>query len=241
MPFYAVRFGKCPGIYDTWDKCKTQVIGFKGAIYKKFSNKDRAIEFVNNNSKIYNTHTKGKSNKQLTNIAKANKLTKQPNTLYIFTDGSSVNNGTKYSNAGYGIYIPEPYEYNIMMRGKLPNGTTNNYAELKAILEALCLHDYNELRHKSKCIDNPIENIVIVTDSTYSINCITKWSTKWKQNNWCSSTGDTVKNKTLIQKIYMLYIKYKPKFLHINSHTGRKGFFYEGNQIADKLANGTLK
>ncbi len=34
--FYAVRKGKKPGIYSTWDKCKKQVDGFSGAEYKGF-------------------------------------------------------------------------------------------------------------------------------------------------------------------------------------------------------------
>ena len=29
--FYAVRAGKRPGIYNTWEECLSQVTGFKGA------------------------------------------------------------------------------------------------------------------------------------------------------------------------------------------------------------------
>ena len=34
--FYAVRAGRTPGIYKTWDDCKRQVTGCKGAEYKGF-------------------------------------------------------------------------------------------------------------------------------------------------------------------------------------------------------------
>ena len=34
--FYAVRVGRIPGIYRTWDECKKQVNGFSGAIFKSF-------------------------------------------------------------------------------------------------------------------------------------------------------------------------------------------------------------
>lgn len=34
--FYAVRKGKKTGIFSTWDECKEQVTGYKGAIYKSF-------------------------------------------------------------------------------------------------------------------------------------------------------------------------------------------------------------
>ena len=32
--YYAVKQGKVPGIYRTWDACKAQVHGYPGAIYK---------------------------------------------------------------------------------------------------------------------------------------------------------------------------------------------------------------
>ena len=34
--YYAVRSGRIPGIYDSWDACRAQVIGFPGAEYKSF-------------------------------------------------------------------------------------------------------------------------------------------------------------------------------------------------------------
>lgn len=46
MKFYAVRKGKKPGIYKTWEECKAQVHGFKGAQYKKFESLDQAEAFM---------------------------------------------------------------------------------------------------------------------------------------------------------------------------------------------------
>ena len=53
MSFYAVRFGRIPGIYTSWNECKKQVSGFKGAIYKKFSKKTDAITFCRDKAKTY--------------------------------------------------------------------------------------------------------------------------------------------------------------------------------------------
>lgn len=47
MKYYAVRKGKTPGIYTSWDECKIQVHGFKGAIYKSFKNLKDAENFLN--------------------------------------------------------------------------------------------------------------------------------------------------------------------------------------------------
>ena len=44
--FYAVKQGKKPGIYLTWDQCKAQVHGFSGAIYKSFPTKEEAEAFI---------------------------------------------------------------------------------------------------------------------------------------------------------------------------------------------------
>ena len=47
--FYAVRKGKKTGVFSTWDECKEQVTGFKGAIYKSFKTLEEAEEFVKGN------------------------------------------------------------------------------------------------------------------------------------------------------------------------------------------------
>jgi ribonuclease HI len=44
--FYGVKAGKKKGIYKTWDECKSQVNGFKGAEYKSFSTYEDAKDFV---------------------------------------------------------------------------------------------------------------------------------------------------------------------------------------------------
>ena len=51
--FYAVKVGRTPGIYTTWDDCKKQVDGFPSASYKSFKTANEAAEFlgfVQNNS-----------------------------------------------------------------------------------------------------------------------------------------------------------------------------------------------
>jgi ribonuclease HI len=233
MSFYAVRFGRIPGIYNCWDECRKQVIGFKGAIYKKFKDKQSAEVFYNNKSNTYYIKQPSRSLKRTTTIKKD--INKDPNALYIFTDGSSINNGAKNANSGFGIYIPEPEKMRLKISGKLPKGKTNNYAELKAILEALKIlncTDEKILKQTKK------DKVVIVTDSQYSINCITQWYHSWIKKGWVSATGEEVKNKELIQEIQPLTVKHNVSFKHIKAHTSKKGFFYDGNRVVDKLANG---
>lgn len=48
--YYSVKSGRKPGIYNTWEKCKEQVIGFPGAEYKKFSSHEEAEQFLGSES-----------------------------------------------------------------------------------------------------------------------------------------------------------------------------------------------
>jgi viroplasmin and RNaseH domain-containing protein len=45
--YYAVRVGKTPGIYESWDVCKDMIHGFPGAVYKSFPSRDEAEKFMN--------------------------------------------------------------------------------------------------------------------------------------------------------------------------------------------------
>lgn len=44
--YYAVKQGRNPGIYSSWDECKKQVEKYKGAIYKSFTSLDEAKNFI---------------------------------------------------------------------------------------------------------------------------------------------------------------------------------------------------
>ena len=48
MPFYAVYKGFETGIFDNWKDCSRSIIGFSGAIYKKFNEKEDAQYFYKN-------------------------------------------------------------------------------------------------------------------------------------------------------------------------------------------------
>lgn len=58
--FYAVKVGRQPGIYKTWDECKKQVNGFSGALYKGCQTKREAEEFLSGKPMV-NTDAKQSS------------------------------------------------------------------------------------------------------------------------------------------------------------------------------------
>ena len=142
MPYYAVANGKQNGIYSSWSECKAQIHGFKGAKYKKFDSKLDAEEFIsdNSNSKSY-----------------INDITDTDVDLFVYTDGSCINNGRKNAVGGYGIYFGEGDSRNVSQRLEVST-PTNNIAELTAIFETYKIIETDILNNKK---------IVIVTDSTY--------------------------------------------------------------------------
>lgn len=51
MKYYAVKKGRNPGIYTSWDYCLEEVKGYSGAIYKSFKNLDDAKDFMDDRQK----------------------------------------------------------------------------------------------------------------------------------------------------------------------------------------------
>jgi ribonuclease HI len=152
--------------------------------------------------------------------------------IIIFTDGSCTNNGSKNAKAGYGILYPNK-ELKPISKPFLMQPITNQRAELYAIYEALI----TTISYKS------FNNIIIYTDSKYSINCVTQWAPQWETNNWKTSNNKDVKNKDIIQHIYAILkiFKNQIKFIHIKSHQKDKSFETINNNIADDLAKKGIK
>ena len=46
MKYYAVKKGRNPGIYTSWDSCLKEVKGYSGAIYKSFKTKEEAETYM---------------------------------------------------------------------------------------------------------------------------------------------------------------------------------------------------
>lgn len=48
--YYAVKSGRVPGIYYSWDDCKAQVDGFSSAVYKSFKTIEEADEYMHSST-----------------------------------------------------------------------------------------------------------------------------------------------------------------------------------------------
>jgi viroplasmin and RNaseH domain-containing protein len=62
---YAVRVGRVPGIYETWNEARAQVEKFSGAQYKSFSTQVEADSFISGEDSTQNIVTKETTVKDL--------------------------------------------------------------------------------------------------------------------------------------------------------------------------------
>lgn len=145
-----------------------------------------------------------------------------PSMLTIYTDGSSLSNGTAGARAGVGVYFG-PCDSKNVSEALLGTRQTNQRAELTAILRALEIAP----RHR---------DLTIYTDSRYAIDCVTSWYKTWKRNGWLTANKKAVENRDLIQDIRTKIeeregLGRKSYFIWVKGHNGDRG-----NVEADRLA-----
>jgi len=75
--WYGVKKGKNPGIYENWDACKKEIIGYKGAIFKKFNTYNEAKDFVLGLNQISQEYVELNSNWKETSKEKAINIFKE--------------------------------------------------------------------------------------------------------------------------------------------------------------------
>lgn len=142
--------------------------------------------------------------------------------MIVYTDGSRIPGQDNGGYAGIGIWFGFNNMRNTSIPIRSPNAT-NQSAELLAIKYALLF-----------CKDT--KELIIRSDSKYSINCVTLWCKTWQKNGWKTSKGENVVNIDLIKEIIKLISdresrQYETSFEHVYGHKGN-----EGNEGADKLA-----
>lgn len=143
--YYVVWSGRKPGIYLSWDECKRQVIGYKGARYKAFPSEAEAKEaFKTGKGEINHTET---SSNQAEDYIKES----------ISVDAACSGNPGDMEYKG--VYTESGEE--IFHFGPIANGT-NNIGEFLAIVHALAL-----LKEKNS-------NLPIYSDSMTALGWVRK-------------------------------------------------------------------
>lgn len=147
--------------------------------------------------------------------------------ILVFTDGSCSGNGKKYAVGGIGVHFPNG-ELEDLSRPFTLGVCTNQRTELYAILVAL--------KYIKSKLGLSKKEIVIKTDSMYSINCVTKWVYRWIENSWKTQKDTPVVNRELIEPIFKMYEKYDITLEYTEGHSGGSENENIANDTADQLA-----
>ncbi len=160
--------------------------------------------------------------------------------IEVFTDGSSRGNP---GPGGWGAIIQskvesqkskggdsltsnhQPLTSKVWELGGREERTTNNRMELMAMLETLRFIEKRKLSG----------DIVIHTDSAYTLNGAKAWMYSWEKNDWKTKTDEPVANqdlwKELLVILYRIARKHEVIWQKVEGHVGLRG-----NERADEIA-----
>ena len=137
--------------------------------------------------------------------------TRKDTVITAAADGSALGNP---GPAGWAWYVDD----DNWAAGGWPHAT-NNQAELKAVLEL-----FRATRHLD-------DDLLVLCDSQYVINCITKWMPGWKRKGWRKADGKPVMNVDLLQELDAELAGRRYRFEWVRGHVG-----HESNEAADTRA-----
>ena len=151
--FYVVWIGLNPGVYDSWEACRQQVEGWKGAVYKAFDTRAEAEEAINLPPENF---IEKKTPEHTGRKKKEKQLPPEVIRQALAVDAAcSGNPGQMEYRAVYLGDMEEKFHFGPILG-------TNNIGEFLAIVHALALH-------KSRGLDWPL-----YSDSRNAIDWVQK-------------------------------------------------------------------
>ena len=233
--FYVVWVGKQTGVFTDWSAVQPLVAGYPGAKHKSYpSMADAQKAFDAGAPAARSTLTKpdkeketvtrnkpGTSKKDVTKEKAQKFVLEKAYDVHIFSDGACDPNP---GEAGSGVAVYEGGSLSELWYGCYEAYGTNNTAELNAL--------YKSMQLAEKML-SPDRKIQILSDSSYSLNAMTKWSAGWEKNGWARKGNQELANKELITSMYSLYKRLAGRVVlsHVKGHSG-----VEGNELADRLS-----
>lgn len=134
--------------------------------------------------------------------------------IVVYTDGSSLDNGTANARSGAGIWVELGSVYNRSIR--VPGREQSNQrAEVIAVMEALRVVPQDQL-------------LEIHTDSRYVIDGICKYSVDWENKGWVNVLNSDVFRVCVAR---LRSRRGRTYFKWVKGHSGNPG-----NEMADELA-----
>lgn len=210
--FYAVKVGKTPGIYYTWDECKANVDGFSGAIYKSFKTLAEANDYmgIEAGNSVVSSQKKSNileyNNGDVIDISVEEAVIKTP---YAFVDGSYNTTSMVYGYGGF--LVADGKKYFLSGSGDDPDMASmrNVAGEVLGSQAAI-----------QKAIDLGLDEITIYYDYA--------GIEMWALGNWKRNKKGTIAYYDYVNSVRRNIALY---FVKVKGHSG-----IEGNEEADLLA-----
>ena len=227
---YVVWKGAKTGVFSTWAEVQSHTQGRSDAQFMGFESKTEA------EAAFASTYTKALMKRSLANKGSTSKSTVTKKSTYssdkstpakvtadvqIYCDGACSPNPGK---SGTGLAVYHQGKISVLYYGLYQANGTNNTAELNGLLYSFKL---------AKKYLETVEQVQILSDSKYSIDCITKWAKGWQAKGWTRGKGEEIKNVNLIKECFSLYQEIKQKLVisHVKGHAN-----IEGNELSDRMA-----
>jgi len=226
--FYVVWSGRTPGIYTDWNSCKAQVDGFPAPRFKSFLTRAEAEAAYSKGASSGRSSSSAPARSASGSSARKNGVktwtAAEVDALEvdakIFSDGACEPNPGK---AGSGIAVYRNNAVAELWYGLYNPKGTNNTAELNALHHALMIAQDETEQGRSAAV---------LSDSKYSIQCVTQWASNWKKAGW-TRKGGPIMNLEIIKPMHELWksLESVVQVLHVNGHAG-----LEGNELADRMS-----
>ena len=227
---YVIWKGVKTGVFTTWAEVQSHTQGRSDAQFMGFESKVEA------ETAFASTYTKALMKRSLTNKSSTSKssvakkssyssnisaATKVTAEIQIYCDGACSPNPGK---SGTGLAVYQQGKISVLYYGLYQANGTNNTAELNGLLYSFKL---------AKNYLESVEQVQVLSDSKYSIDCITKWAKGWQKKGWTRGKGEEIKNVNLIKECFSLYQEIKQKLVisHVKGHAN-----IEGNELSDRMA-----
>jgi ribonuclease HI len=134
--------------------------------------------------------------------------------VVLYTDGACKGNP---GPGGWGVLLEWGDHRKELCGGE--SETTNNRMEITAVIEGL------------RALSRPCQ-VLVVTDSVYVKDGVTKWMAGWKRNGWRTAAKKPVKNRDLWEVLDEELSSHTVDWEWVKGHDG-----HPGNERADELAN----
>jgi ribonuclease HI len=220
--FYAVRNGRTPGIYRSWEECKEQVEGYANAEFKGFATRQEAEDFMGGTvalkpKKFEIPRPLEIFGGPVKSSARAMETNNREGKVIIYTDGACTGNP---GPGGYGVVLLRGDQRTELSAGF--RRTTNNRMEILGCIEGL------------KALETP-SDVALYSDSQYVVNAMRQsWAVNWRKRGWNRIQNGVLvpaANADLWETMLELCERHRVDFRWVRGHDGNVE-----NERCDELA-----